>query len=146
MAGSLNKVTLIGNLGKDPETRSMQNGGKVTSFSLATSESWKDKAGERQERTQWHNIVIYNEQLGEVAGKYLKKGSKIYLEGQLETRKYEKDGRAVYTTEIVLRPYRGELTMLDNKPGEGGAGKAGDAGSEAPPARSADDMEADIPF
>src|SRR3954449_8594982 len=106
MAGSVNKVILVGNLGKDPELRSMQNGGKVVSFSLATSESWKDKnSGERQERTQWHNIVIFNENLGAVAEKYLKKGAKVYVEGQQETRKWQKDGHDHWTTEVVLRPY-----------------------------------------
>jgi single-strand DNA-binding protein len=125
MAGSVNKVILIGNLGKDPEARSMQNGGKVVNFSIATSESWKDKnSGERQERTQWHNIVIFNEQLAGVAERYLKKGSKVYVEGQLETRKWtDKDGNDRYTTEVVLRPYRGELTMLDTR----GAGESGGA-------------------
>lgn len=130
MAGSVNKVMLIGNVGKDPESRTFQNGGKSVSFSLATSESWKDKnSGERQERTQWHNIVIFNEQLGGVAERYLKKGSKVYVEGQLETRKWQdKDGNDKYTTEVVLRPYRGELTMLDSK-GSGEGGYAGGGGS-----------------
>ena len=108
MAGSVNKVILIGNLGKDPEARSMQNGGKVVNFSIATSESWKDKnSGERQERTQWHNIVIFNEQLAGVAERYLKKGSKVYVEGQLETRKWtDKDGNDRYTTEVVANYFR----------------------------------------
>ena len=152
MAGSLNKVTLIGNLGKDPESRTMQNGGKVVSFSIATSESWKDKtSGERQERTQWHNIVIFNEQIGGVAEKYLKKGAKIYLEGQLETRKWQdKDGNDKWTTEVVLRPYRGELTMLDGKKGDDGPAYDQEAGTHAgdqqPPARSTDELEDEIPF
>jgi single-strand DNA-binding protein len=152
MAGSVNKVILIGNLGKDPESRTMQNGGKVVTFSLATSESWKDKnSGERQERTQWHNVVIYNEQVGQVATKYLRKGAKIYLEGQLETRKWEdRDGNDKWTTEVVLRPYRGELTMLDSGRGEGGRDSAADetpaSGNDAPPARSADELEDEIPY
>ncbi len=128
MAGSVNKVILVGNLGKDPETRTMQNGGKVVSFSMATSESWNDKAsGERKEKTQWHRIAIFNERLGEVAEKYLKKGMKIYLEGQLESRKYtDKDGQERETTEVVLQRFRGELTMLDGRGGgEGGYGGEG---------------------
>lgn len=130
MAGSVNKVILVGNLGKDPEVRSFSNGGRVASFSIATSESWKDKnSGERKERTEWHRISILNEALVGIAEKYLKKGSKVYIEGQLETRKYEKDGRDVYTTEVVLRPYRGELTMLDTKGGSG-SGAANDYAEE----------------
>lgn len=114
---SLNKVQIIGNLGKDPEIRSFNNGGRVASLSIATSESWKDKAtGERKERTEWHRVSIFNEALVGIAEKYLKKGSKVYLEGQLETRKYtDKDGTDKYTTEIVLRPFRGEIVMLDGK-------------------------------
>lgn len=122
MAGSVNKVILIGNLGADPEIRSFQNGGRVANLSVATSESWKDKAtGEKKERTQWHRVVIFNDGLVTVAERYLKKGAKVYLEGQLETRKYEKDGKDVYTTEVVLRPFRGELTMLDRAGGSGGS-------------------------
>ena len=129
MAGSVNKVILVGNLGRDPETRTMQNGGKVVSFSLATSETWNDKAsGERKEKTQWHRIAIFNERIGEVAEKYLKKGMKIYLEGQLESRKYtDKDGQERETTEVVLQRFRGELTMLDGR-GGGEGGYAGDGG------------------
>lgn len=120
MAGSVNKVILIGNLGRDPEVKSFQNGGRVCNLSIATSENWRDKAsGERRERTEWHRVVIFNENLVGVAERFLKKGSKVYIEGQLETRKYEKDGRETYTTEVVLRPYRGELTLLDGR-GEGG--------------------------
>jgi single-strand DNA-binding protein len=116
MAGSVNKVILIGNLGKDPEIRSFPNGGRAANFSIATSEQWKDKAtGERKERTEWHRISILNDALVGIAEKYLKKGAKVYIEGQLETRKYEKDGRDIYTTEVVLRPFRGTLTMLDGK-------------------------------
>jgi single-strand DNA-binding protein len=120
MAGSVNKVILIGNLGRDPEIRTFQNGGRVANFSIATSESWKDKqSGERKERTEWHRISVLNENLVGVVERYVKKGSKVYIEGQLETRKYEKDGREVYTTEVVLRPFRGELTLLDRREGSG---------------------------
>ena len=116
MPGSVNKVILVGNLGKDPETRSFQNGGKVTTFSIATFESWNDRnSGERQERTQWHQIAVFNEALGEICQAHLRKGSKVYLEGSLETRSYDKDGQKQYVTEIVLRPFRGEMTMLDSK-------------------------------
>jgi len=116
MAGSVNKVILVGNLGRDPEIRSFQNGGRVASFSLATSDSWKDKAtGERKERTEWHRVSVLNEKLVDVVERYVKKGSKLYIEGQLETRKYtDKDGQEKYTTEVVLRPFRGEITMLDS--------------------------------
>ena len=121
MAGSVNKVILIGNLGADPDVRTMQSGGRVCNLSVATSESWKDKnSGERQERTQWHRVVVFNENIVGVCEKFLKKGSKVYLEGQLETRKYtDNSGAEKYTTEVVLRPYRGELTMLDGKSGSG---------------------------
>jgi len=135
MAGSVNKVILIGNLGRDPEVRSFGNGGRVCNLTVATSENWRDKAsGERRERTEWHRVVIFNENLVGVAERFLKKGSKVYLEGQLETRKYEKDGREVYTTEVVLRPYRGELTLLDNRSGgEGGFEEQGaDFGAASP--------------
>ena len=117
MAGSLNKVLLIGRLGNDPETREFPNGGKVCNFSLATSESWKDNnTGERQERTSWHNIAIFNDRLAEIAEQYLKKGSQIYVEGQLETRKWQDQaGNDRYTTEVVLRNFRGELTMLGGR-------------------------------
>src|SRR4051794_1435209 len=115
MAGSLNKATLVGNLGKDPEIRSFQSGGRVANLTIATSESWKDKAsGERKERTEWHRVTIHTEGLIGVAEKYLKKGSKVYIEGKLETRKWtDKEGYENYTTEIVLRPYAGQLLMLD---------------------------------
>lgn len=124
MAGSVNKVILIGNLGRDPEARSLNNGGKVVNLSIATSETWRDKnSGERQERTEWHRVVIFNEKLGEVAEKYLKKGSKVYVEGALQTRKWtDKDGVEKYSTEVVLQRFRGELTMLDGKGGGGGGG------------------------
>jgi len=123
VAGSVNKVMLIGNLGNDPEVRSFQNGGRVANLSLATSESWKDKAtGERKERTQWHRVVVNNEALVGICEKYLKKGSKVYIEGKLETRKYvDKDGSDKYTTEVVLRPYNGEITMLDSRGGSAGS-------------------------
>ena len=175
MAGSVNKVILIGNLGKDPEVRSMQNGGKVCNLRIATSESWKDKqSGERQERTQWHQVVIFNEPLIGIAERFLKKGSKVYLEGQLETRKWtDQSGQEKYSTEVVLRPFRGELTLLDGR-GEGGgmpAGGGGDyerepagggygggggsrggygggggGGGGRAPARPADDLDDEIPF
>lgn len=123
MAGSVNKVILVGNLGRDPEIRSFQNGGRVASFSLATSENWKDKAtGEKKERTEWHRVSVLNDKLVEVVERYIKKGSKLYVEGQLETRKYtDKDGVEKYTTEVVLRPFRGEITMLDTAGGRGNA-------------------------
>jgi single-strand DNA-binding protein len=117
MAGSLNKVLLIGNLGKDPEIREFPNGGKVCNFPLATSETWKDNnTGERQAKTSWHNIAIFNERLAEIAEQYLRKGSQIYIEGQLETRKWQDQaGNDKYTTEVVLKRFRGELTMLGGK-------------------------------
>jgi single-strand DNA-binding protein len=120
MSGSLNKVSLIGNVGKDPEVRTFQNGGRVANLTIATSESWKDKAsGERKERTEWHRVVIYNDGLIGVVEKYVKKGAKVYLEGHLETRKYiDGEGIERYTTEVVLRPFAGELKMLDGRKGE----------------------------
>jgi single-strand DNA-binding protein len=131
VAGSVNKVILIGNLGKDPEVRSMQNGGKVCNLSVATSESWKDKmSGERKERTEWHRVVIFNENLISVAERFLKKGSKVYLEGQIETRKWaDQAGVEKYSTEVVLRPIRGELTLLDGREGGGGGGGGYGGGS-----------------
>jgi single-strand DNA-binding protein len=132
MAGSVNKVILIGNLGRDPEVRSMNNGGKVVNLSLATSETWRDKnSGERQEKTEWHRVVIFNEKLGEVAEKYLKKGAKVYIEGALQTRKWtDKDGAEKYSTEVVLQRFRGELTMLDGKGGGGGGGGGSSGGGD----------------
>lgn len=119
MAGSVNKVILIGNLGRDPEIRSFNNGGKVCNFSIATSESWKAKdTGERKESTQWHNIVVKNENLISVAERFLKKGSKVYIEGRLESRSYDKNGTQHYTTEVVLSPFGGTLTMLDSAKSE----------------------------
>ncbi|VDS09154.1 Single-stranded DNA-binding protein [Paracoccus haematequi] len=126
MAGSVNKVILIGNLGADPEIRTFQNGGKIANLRIATSETWKDRnTGERKERTEWHSVVIHSEPLVRVAEQYLKKGSKIYVEGQLETRKWQdQSGADRYTTEVALRPYRSELTMLEGRGGSaGGAGR-----------------------
>lgn len=127
MAGSVNKVMLIGNLGKDPEVKTMQNGSKVCNLSIATSESWKDKAsGERKEKTEWHRVVVFNENIINVCENYLKKGAKVFVEGQLETRKWtDQSGAEKYSTEVVLRQFRGELTMLDTK---GGAGQSNDNG------------------
>jgi single-strand DNA-binding protein len=121
MAG-VNKVILVGNLGADPEARSLNNGGEVVNMRIATSETWKDKEGQRQERTEWHNVVIFNENLGRVAKSYLRKGSKVYVEGQIQTRKWQdQSGNDRYTTEIVLQRFRGELVLLDAR-GEGGSG------------------------
>ena len=152
MAGSVNKVILIGHLGRDPEVRSFQGGGKIVSFRLATSEAWKDKTtGERKERAEWHSVSITNEGLAKIAEQYLRKGSKVYIEGQLETRKWQdKDGQDRYTTEIVLRPYRGELTLLDGR-GEGGGDEQGRAAESRPAQAShtgarANDMDDEIPF
>ena len=130
MAGSVNKVILVGNLGKDPETRSFQNGGKVVSFSIATSESWKDKSsGEKRDKTEWHNVSIFSEGLARVAEQYLKKGSKVYLEGQLETRKWQdKDGNDRYTTDVVLRNFNSSMVLLDGR--EGGAARSGGGGGD----------------
>ena len=126
MAGSVNKVILVGNLGRDPEARQMQDGNPVVNLSLATSESWKDKnTGERREKTEWHRVVIFNERLADVAQKFLRKGSKIYIEGQLQTRKWtDQSGVEKYSTEVVLQRFRGELQMLDTR-GEGGGGGYG---------------------
>ena len=119
MAGSVNKVILIGNLGKDPQVRSLNSGEKVVNFSLATSESWRDKAtGERKEKTEWHNVVVFNENIGKVVEQYCKKGTKVYLEGQLQTREFtDRDGNQRKATEVVLQRFRGELTLLDSKGG-----------------------------
>jgi single-strand DNA-binding protein len=162
MAGSVNKVTLIGNLGRDPEIRSLQDGNKVANLSVATSENWRDKAsGERRERTEWHRVVIFNERLIDVVEKYLKKGAKVYLEGALQTRKWtDQSGAEKYTTEVVLQRFRGELVMLDGRGGgggsEGGGGELGDegggysggsssrgGGGRAP---AGGDLDDDIPF
>jgi single-strand DNA-binding protein len=132
MAGSVNKVILIGNLGKDPEARSMNTGGEVVSFAIATSENWNDKAsGERREKTEWHNIVIFNENLGRIAKQYLRKGSSVYVEGQLQTRKWQdQNGNDRYTTEVVLQRFRGELTLLGGRDGggQGGGQSSGQGG------------------
>jgi len=164
MAGSVNKVILVGNLGKDPEVRTTNDGTKVVQLSLATSESWRDKAsGERRERTEWHRVVIFNENLATVAERFLKKGAKVYVEGAIQTRKWtDNTGQERYTTEIVLQRYRGELTMLDGRQGGGGGGEGdydegggggygGGGGSSrpaAPAARGApsQDLDDDIPF
>ncbi|MFG6081699.1 single-stranded DNA-binding protein [Paracoccus litorisediminis] len=129
MAGSVNKVILIGNLGQDPEIRSFPSGGKVANLRIATSETWKDRnTGERKERTEWHTVAIYSEPLVRVAEQFLKKGSKIYVEGQLETRKWQdQQGNDRYSTEVALRPFRSELTMLDGRGGAGGGGGRDDS-------------------
>jgi len=129
MAGSVNKVTLVGNLGKDPEARSMNNGGEVVSFTLATSETWNDRDGNKQEKTEWHNVVIFNENLGKVAKNYLRKGQKAYIEGQLQTRKWtDQNGNDRYTTEVVLQRFRGELVLLSGREGGGGGGASSGGG------------------
>jgi len=133
MAGSVNKVILVGNLGRDPEVRTFQNGGKVCNLRIATSENWKDRnTGERRERTEWHSVAIFSEPLARIAEQYLRKGSKVYLEGQLETRKWQdQSGQDRYSTEVVLRPYRGELTLLDSRGDSGGGGNFGGGGGSA---------------
>jgi len=149
MAGSVNKVILVGNLGKDPETRRMTSGDPIVTFSLATSENWRDKAsGERKEKTEWHRVVIFNKNLAEVAEKYLRKGSKVYVEGSLQTRKWtDKDGAEKYTTEVVLQNFRGELTMLDTRgEGSGGGGRERVGASEAPASFQREEMDDEIPF
>ena len=167
MSGSVNKVILIGNLGKDPEVRKLNSGQSVVNLRVATSESWRDKAtGERQERTEWHSVVIFNENLAKVAEQYLKKGSKVYLEGQLQTRKWQdQSGQDRYSTEVVLQRFRGELTLLDSRGGGQGGGEFADQGGsdfgrsspmEGPsraPARvgagarsTADEIDDEIPF
>jgi len=130
MAGSVNKVILVGNLGRDPESRSFQNGGKVVNLRIATSETWKDKnTGERKEKTEWHSVAIFNEGLANVAERYLRKGSKVYIEGALQTRKWQDaSGQDKYTTEIVLQGFNSVLTMLDGAPGGGGSGGGGGGG------------------
>lgn len=158
MAG-VNKVILVGNLGADPEARSLNNGGEVVNMRVATSESWKDRDGNRQERTEWHNVVIFNENLGRVAKSYLRKGSKVYLEGQLQTRKWQdQSGNDKYTTEVVLQRFRGELVLLDSRDGGSGgrdfgddAGGFGGGGGSRPqsrpqPAAFDTDLDDDVPF
>lgn len=162
MAGSVNKVILVGNLGKDPEVRHTQDGKPIVNLSLATSENWRDKnTGERKEKTEWHRVVIFNEALAKVAEQYLKKGSTIYVEGQLQTRKWtDNAGVEKYSTEVVLQNYRGELTMLGGRPGGGdGAGSYGggdDMGASSPmdrprsggakPSFSRNDLDDEVPF
>ena len=160
MAG-VNKVILVGNLGADPESRSLNSGGEVVNMRVATSESWKDREGNRQERTEWHNVVIFNENLGRVAKSYLRKGSKVYLEGQIQTRKWQgQDGNDRYTTEIVLQRFRGELVLLDSR--DSGGGRGGDYAdqdfgsdtssggqrqqSRPQPATFDTDLDDDVPF
>ena len=145
MAGSVNKVIIVGNLGKDPEVRNFQNGGKVVNLRLATSETWKDKQGQKQEKTEWHSVAIFNEKLGEIAEKYLRKGSKVYIEGKLETRKWQDtSGQDKYSTEITLRNFGGELTLLDSK-GSSGGGEPSAPRASAPP-KGGDDLDEEIPF
>jgi single-strand DNA-binding protein len=161
MAGSVNKVILVGNLGRDPEVRFSQDGNKIVNMSVATSETWNDRnSGERREKTEWHRVVIFNDRLAEVAEKYLNKGSKVYLEGQLQTRKWTgNDGVEKYTTEVVLNRFRGELTMLDSRSGGGGGGQdygsssqdsgyggdsGGNQGGGGP--GPGDDLDDEIPF
>jgi len=164
MAGSVNKVILVGNLGRDPETKPMQDGRSLVNMSVATSENWRDRtSGERKERTEWHRVVIFNDKLGEVASKYLKKGAKVYLEGQLTTRKWtDQSGQERYTTEVVIPRFGGQLTMLDGRTGGGdGAGMGGGMDDEMggsptaatpsssggrTPARSKAELDDDIPF
>lgn len=155
MAGSVNKVILVGNLGRDPEVQRFPQGGQAVKFSVATSESWQDRnSGERREKTEWHNVVIYNENLGRVAEQYLRKGSKVYLEGQLQTREYnDKDGNQRKVTEIVLQRFRGELTLLDSRGGdrmvEEGGGNDRPAPvprRSAPPAMGRGDLDDEVPF
>jgi single-strand DNA-binding protein len=152
MAG-VNKVILVGNLGRDPEVRSTQDGKKIVNFSVATSETWKDRSsGERRERTEWHRVVIFNEHLAKIAEQYIHKGSKVYLEGQLQTRKWtDQAGVEKYTTEVVLQNFRGELQMLDSRGqgGEGGGGGGGgsfESGGGSAPAGGFDDLDDEIPF
>ena len=165
MAGSVNKVILLGNLGRDPEVRSTQDGMKIVNLNIATSERWKDRnSGEQRERTEWHRVVIFNENLARIAEQYLRKGSTVYLEGQIQTRKWtDQQGAEKYTTEVVLQRYRGELTLLggrgDSATGDGGFGGDSNSytsmsadnarssvGSTPPPMRDSSDLDDDIPF
>jgi single-strand DNA-binding protein len=138
MAGSVNKVILVGNLGKDPEVRTSQAGAKIVNLTLATSENWTDRAsGERKERTEWHRVVIFNDRIGEVAERYLRKGRKVYIEGSLQTRKWtDQGGQERYTTEVVLSQFRGELVLIDSQRGEeGGTAEGGGGGYQRAPAQ-----------
>jgi single-strand DNA-binding protein len=133
VAGSVNKVILVGNLGRDPESRSFQNGGKVVNLRIATSDSWKDRtSGERREKTEWHSVAIFNENLANTAERYLRKGSKVYLEGQLQTRKWtDQQGQERYTTEVVLQGFNAQLVLLDRREGEGGSSRDWDEGGSS---------------
>ena len=153
MSGSVNKVTLVGNLGRDPEIRAMQNGDKIVQLSIATSDRWKDKnSGEQRERTEWHRVVIFNDALGKIAEQFLKKGSTVYLEGQLQTRKWtdQQSGQDKYTTEVVLQRYRGELTLLGSRPDNQINNEYNkseiDQSSELPVSNIASDLDDEIPF
>ena len=155
MAGSINKVILVGNLGADPEIRQTKDGRPIANLSVATGESWKDKnTGERREKTEWHRVVIFDEGLAKIAEQYLRKGSKVYLEGQLQTRKWQdQNGQDKYTTEVVLQGYNGNLTMLDSRQGGGdfagsstGSIGSGGGGDSLPPSSPGGDMDGDIPF
>ncbi len=172
MAGSVNKVILVGNLGADPESRAMNNGGEVVNFNVATSERWKDRDGNQQEKTEWHRVVIFNENLGRVAKQYLRKGSSVYLEGQLQTRKWtDQNGQDKYTTEVVLQRFRGELVLLGGREGGGsgggswggedrgnfggggmtpsggfGGGRGGSGGGRSGPSPFDSDLDDDVPF
>ena len=153
MSGSVNKVTLVGNLGRDPEIRAMQNGDKIVQLSIATSDRWKDKnSGEQRERTEWHRVVIFNDALGKIAEQYLKKGSTVYLEGQLQTRKWtdQQSGQEKYTTEVVLQRYRGELTLLGSRPDNQISNDYNkseiDQSGESSVSNIASDLDDDIPF
>ena len=153
MSGSVNKVTLVGNLGRDPEIRAMQNGDKIVQLSIATSDRWKDKnSGEQRERTEWHRVVIFNDALGKIAEQYLKKGSTVYLEGQLQTRKWtdQQSGQEKYTTEVVLQRYRGELTLLGSRPDNQISNDYNkseiDQSGEASVSNIASDLDDEIPF
>ena len=154
MAGSVNRVTIVGHLGRDPEARSFQNGGKIVNLRIATSETWRDKqSGERKERTEWHSVAIFSEPLAKIAEQFLRKGSKVYIEGQLETRKWQdQSGQDRYTTEITLRPYRGELVLLDGQVGErrnddrGRDDQRNDGGGYGGGGYGRNDMDQEIPF
>ena len=145
MAGSVNKVILLGNLGRNPEVRSSQDGSKIVSFSVATTESWKDKlSGERKDRTEWHRVVVFNQNLADICEKYLQKGSKVYIEGQLQTRKWQdKDGVERYTTEVVIPRFRGELALLDSR---GSAGDEASSAADMPSDQPSAGIDDDIPF
>jgi single-strand DNA-binding protein len=148
MASSVNKVILIGNLGRDPEVRTFQNGGKVCNLNIATSETWKDRnTGERKERTEWHSVAIFSEPLAKVAEQYLRKGSKVYLEGQLETRKWQdQSGNDKFSTEVVLRPYSSTLTMLDGRSGDDSGGGYGAPQQQQQQSQPSRDLDDEIPF